>query len=364
MLQMTLRTLGGTAVEPGCRRAWRAGYNRARQPRGEAADAAGRMRTQRKETMDDTMKQTPLPACAFRRLMMVAGHRDRGRDRDAGRRRRANRRHRQWRPGHAIRYRAAHQAHSAQQPQDADTQRGDRGADQRETEDPAAEALHHRRHRQGRRQRLRQHGAANAGDAERLHRQSGETGREARNAQVAHQGRSDLEPDHPRPLPEQLPVQRPGHRRPGSQAKNRDDANRGRLRLHASPDPVRGAARIAAGGLRGAREGSRGAARADFRAARRASRWRAAFATWRCAQQVVKSSAELPAALREVLDEDRAWPADRARRPRSRASRSTRCAASVSPTTRPRKKKFATRCTARRSNASPRSSSRNCATKP
>ena len=64
--------------------------------------------------------------------------------------------------------------------------------------------------------------------------------------------------------------------------------------------------------------------------------------------QVVKSSAELPTALRDVLAKTELGRLT-APEPRRRASKSMRCAASGSPTTRRRKKKFATRCSTRRS---------------
>ena len=152
-----------------------------------------------------------------------------------------------------------------------------------------AEALHDRRHRQGCRHCLRQHGAANAGDAERIHRESREAGLEDRNPQVPDQGRSDLEPDHPRPLPEQLPVQRQGRRRRGSQSKNRDDANV--VGYDYTLRPIlfvvpRGSPPAA---FEARAQGSRGAARAGFRVARRASRSPAASATSRCVRRWSKA---------------------------------------------------------------------------
>ena len=60
MLQMTLRTLGGTVVQPGCRRPWRPGYNEAcRLARDEAP--IDRRHATRKQ-LYGTMKQTSVAA--------------------------------------------------------------------------------------------------------------------------------------------------------------------------------------------------------------------------------------------------------------------------------------------------------------
>ena len=214
--------------------------------------------------------------------------RDRSPDRDDAQCWRANRGHRQRRSGHAIRRRPARQAHSDQHSKDANAERSDRRTDQREIENPVAEAFHDRRHRQGCRHCLRQHGAANAGDAERLHRESREAGLEDRNPQVPDQGRSDLEPDHPRPLPEQLPVQRQGRRRRLA-TKNRDDANV--VGYDYTLRPIlfvvpRGSPPAA---FEARAQGSRGAARPISEIARRASRWPEASALSRCVRRWSKA---------------------------------------------------------------------------
>ena len=77
----------------------------------------------------------------------------------------------------------------------------------------------------------------------RPHRHARKKRHQARHAQVAPQGRADLEPGHPRPLPEQLPVLRKG--RDGEAGAQQSGDPFDRIRLHAASDPVRGAPRLA-----------------------------------------------------------------------------------------------------------------------
>ena len=171
MLQMTLRTLGGTAVQPGCRRPVRAGYNEAAGSARRSADRPPPRATKGSSVRHD---ETDLCRCCF-----VAPPDDRRRIAIAAALAMTARADAQTvvvivngdpitqfdvEQRSKLIQLSTHKAPAAQ--------RGDRGADQRETENPVAEALHHRRHRQGCRQCLRQHGAAHAGDAEGIHRQS------------------------------------------------------------------------------------------------------------------------------------------------------------------------------------------------
>ena len=71
----------------------------------------------------------------------------------------------------------------------------------------------------------------------------------------------DLDPDHPRQVPEQLPGRRQGRRSASSQAKKPDDANAVGYDYTLAPDPVRGAARSPPAAFEARSEGSRGAAR-------------------------------------------------------------------------------------------------------
>ena len=217
-------------------------------------------------------------------------------------------------------------------PQDPAAQGGDRRADRREAEDPAAASAtaSTASTRTSRTPSPTWRGACGP-RRKQFTEQLAQVRRPARDAQVAHQGRNDLEPDHPRPLPEQLPVQRQGH--PGEARDAASPRRRGnrRLRLHAAPDPVRGAARIAAGAW------SRRAARKPRRCAARFQSCEQGIALARGLRDVavrapvVKSSADLPPALREILDKTELGRLTAPEVDRSRASRSTRCAARSSP---------------------------------
>ena len=174
---------------------------------------------------------------------------------------------------------------------------------------------------------LRQHGAAHAGDAEAVHRESRQAGRQGRNAQVPHQGRPDLGPDHPRPIPERASSSATRKSTPGSRPRSRDDENvvgydyTLRPILFVVPRGSPPAAFEAA-----PRRPRRCAA--AFRAATRASRIARGMrdvAVRTAGDQKLRRPA---AAVARRAGEDRGRPADRAGGDRSRASRSTRCAAS------------------------------------
>ena len=163
------------------------------------------------------------------------------------------------------------------------------------------------------------------------------------------QRRHRLEPDRPRPLPEQLPVQRQGRPGHGSRPEARG-RQRGRLRLHAAPDPVRGAARIAAGGLRGAHaRRPRPCARAS-RAATRAFALARGCAYVAVREPVVKSSADLPPPLRDMLDKTEIGHLTPPETTRAGRRDCSRCAARQRVRKRAgQEAKCATKCSTRRS---------------
>ena len=123
----------------------------------------------------------------------------------------------------------------------------------------------------------------------------------------------------------------------------------GRLRLHAAPDPVRGAARLAATACESPRaRRPRRCARAS-RIARKASRWRAALRDVAVRAHPVTKLGRPAAGAARHPRQDRDRPADRARGDARKASKSTRCAArrSRAPKTRRKSARSATSCSPR-----------------
>ena len=147
---------------------------------------------------------------------------------------------------------------------------------------------------------LRHDGEPHAAYGRAVDPELGEAGVNVQHAQSADQGRHRLAAAGPRPLSVEPADRRQGYPSPRSNDERR--TRRRRLRLHAAADPVPGAAGLAGRDLSRRRKREAEALRGRFKGCAESIPIARAHRDVAVRDQVIRTSADLPAELRKVLD--------------------------------------------------------------